>query len=294
MKKGDAKQLKDFLPYARSTRWWYRPLGFFYQSFAVVAGVFLFCLVGFGLKPVHIPSRIIQIFLGLASLLFAYIFYVGGQLRIDTKKLLLDFRQPIIYLRPFSHERLEVLYESSMSLPPFFRMILEIISPGYSSSDTIDTNDATLAKAFDEIGPMVTVGMPDQSFSPSGAIRLYFENEEWQERVKELMKISRMVIIQPGYSSYIDWELKTIQQYFLPEQIYISFVDWASLNKKLRRSKFEETKGQLKKTLNISLPDDFVDSHFIYFDSNWKPIKVKRSWWIKIVCFPSEGCQPQL
>jgi hypothetical protein len=148
--------------------------------------------------------------------------------------------------------------------------------------------DSSIAIALKEIGPVVAVGVPQEKLPRTGALRLYFKDEEWQEKVKALMSISRLIIIQAGYTVSLEWEIKTAQQYFSPEQIYISFLGWGDSDER-----FAERRGfkrQFERAYGISLPEKLLDnSYFIYFNSDWSPAAVTISGLRKFFFSPKLG-----
>jgi hypothetical protein len=103
-----------------------------------------------------------------------------------------DTRQPVLYLRPF------MLDEGRGGL--FRRMI--------TSGMNITSVEEQLADAVAPIGPLVAIGKPDEQLPTPGAVRHYFGDAIWQNVVKGWISKARVIILRPGMSEGLWWELK--------------------------------------------------------------------------------------
>jgi hypothetical protein len=196
--------------------------------------------------------------------LFIALRRVSKRYRLNPKKMLLtDTREPVLYLRAF--------YEESV--------------PNVIYYDKAGT-DETLAKVFKNVGPLVAVGKPSNKQQPLGAIRVYFNDEVWQENVKTLMSMSKLVVIQAGCSPGLEWEIATAIKYLKPQQLLFTFLSWQELEKASRQSKFIEFATQLKLVSNFDLPKQIDDAYFLYFDREWNPHFAWLSRWKIFFFFP--------
>jgi hypothetical protein len=295
MKCSNDTKLKDYAPYALATPQWYLPLGVLLEIIAWTMILVLYLYYIHLLTEIkRFDANLIRFVFSLTAVIFLFILSIARCLRVNTRKKLLDDRPPILYLRPFFHEHPEILFEQRNEVFSYgyqesktfltLKYLIGLWLPGgrWPNNDSISTTDSSISKALNEIGPVVAVGIPYETLPSPGALRLYFKDEEWQEKVEALMAISRIVIIQPGYSSSIDWEMATIRQNFRPENIYISFLDWMDLEECSRKSQFEIFNLQLKRIYGISLPEHFHDAYLVCFNDDWKPFKVTPKKWVKI------------
>lgn len=69
------------------------------------------------------------------------------------------------------------------------------------------TAEEQLFSEIDPISPVVAIGKPGDSINLLGAGRTYVSNEEWQNTVIESLETAKYVIIQPGSSKHIFWEI---------------------------------------------------------------------------------------
>jgi hypothetical protein len=162
-----------------------------------------------------------------------------------------DVRKPVLYLRGFRSD-------SSFSL---------------RHSD-LRSSEQVLATIFADTGPVITVGRPTEYLPLSGAIRLYFEDHEWKEKVAALISIASLVIIQPDLSESIEFELSTVMvnKKNQPSHLLFSFLGWQHLNKRQRREQYGSFKVAFKRISGIDLPVWRNGSYFLFFDSCWEPV----------------------
>jgi hypothetical protein len=200
-------------------------------------------------SPYNLSSFLFILFLVLRRLSKRY--------RTDSKKMLLtDTREPILYLRAFYEEfEPKVIY--------------------YDKART----DEALAKVLKNIGPLVAVGKPGDKIHPLGAIRVYFNENDWQENIKNLMSISKLVVIQAGHSPSLEWEIATAIKCLKPQQLLFTFLSWQQLEKASRQSEFKKFAIQLKLISNFDLPQLIDAAYFLYFDREWNPHFASLSGW---------------
>ena len=161
---------------------------------------------------------------------------LAARFRVDSLRLIsTESRSPILYLRAFSHDLQSNPY-GLLKRP----------------------SEMILRSALSNVGPLVSVGRPDEALSPLGAARIYLPQGEWQERVAELMRLSRLVVIETGnaslhssisditsityrdYPEGLKWEMLTAASDVKPGRALVSFlvtvqVPWAIALDKLRR-----------------------------------------------------------
>jgi hypothetical protein len=171
--------------------------------------------------------------------------------RVNSRKALKQStKAPILYLRSFYYEsadkRPRELFETEVSL--------------YER----ENDDEVLAQALRNVGPLVAVGKSESKIPPLGSIRLYFENEEWQEGVKQLMKICQFAIVQPGHSEGTEWEIQTAKDLLPPEKVIYSFLSWQRLDGESRKREYEVFSMQIQRIYGCELPRAF-GAYFLYF-----------------------------
>ena len=176
-----------------------------------------------------------------------------------------ETRMPILYLRSFLYETAE----KSEIVPKERRTKLY----------EYENDDEVLAMALRSTGPLVAIGKPDDKIPPLGALRLYFADEEWQEKVEMLMAISQLVIIQSGNTAGTNWEIQRARELLPPEKIIFSFLSWQELGAGERQSEYELFSRQIKRAYGCDLPETIGRAYFLYFDKEWKPQLIGLTGW---------------
>jgi hypothetical protein len=97
-----------------------------------------------------------------------------------------DDRPPVLLLRSFGDDMIHLVGEQ-------WRSFEEI-----------------LTKQLWQIGPVVAIGRPGEPLPPLGAAREYVSNEAWQERLKELTDAAQLIVLIPGRTEGIRWEIRRI------------------------------------------------------------------------------------
>src|SRR5687768_5026456 len=152
-------------------------LGFLVTPFMGVFSLVMFAIIPafillylFGIVP-FLLLRPIDIYL---TYVFRRLRKVGKRYRFNpTRTLRSDRRPPILFLRSFKDD-----------------------SFGNRLREDWRTPEELLVSVLGATGPVVAVGMPKEKLPILGAVRLYFEDDEWQKQVSALMKMSRLVVIQ--------------------------------------------------------------------------------------------------
>lgn len=113
--------------------------------------------------------------------------------------LKLDHRPPILLLRPFQDDHKELKEGLNISVHQAFRVERSL--------------EEALVKQLSWDGPVVAMGNPDDKLPPLGAGRDYSTNStntSWQEKIETLSKQAQLIVIQPGKTAGVLWELKQI------------------------------------------------------------------------------------
>jgi hypothetical protein len=160
-----------------------------------------------------------------------------------------DPRPPVVFLREFGEER----------------FILED-----TSESSRGTFEQTLVDTFETLGPVVAIGRPEENLPPSGAIRLYVDDDHWQAKVAELIERSRLIVIQAkGRSQGMFWELDHVFKRVPFKPVMLAFPFQHVLSPRERYVDFRES---LQKITGIQLP--YETAQYIYFPSPDTPIPI--------------------
>ncbi|MEM1296020.1 MAG: hypothetical protein AAGH89_11690 [Verrucomicrobiota bacterium] len=100
-----------------------------------------------------------------------------------------DSRPPILYLRSFADDK------------------------------TVYLEEEQLAGVFGPAGPFVAIGRPGERLPQLGAARLYVADEDWQDRVLELMQRAQLVVLFGGETPGLGWELRQLRLHVDPHRV---------------------------------------------------------------------------
>jgi uncharacterized RDD family membrane protein YckC len=168
-----------------------------------VTGLILSSII-FGLSEDNIFSDyndIISIASFLLISVFVFIYFIGKRMyRIEVFKYKNDSRPPILYLRNFDKDKITTKGKMSW---------LEKIN-FWGGKINLKTEEEEIAMAFEMYGPFIAIGKPDELLPRLGADRLYVNHSDWQQKVRELIKEATLIVMQPGSTPGLIWELQTV------------------------------------------------------------------------------------
>jgi hypothetical protein len=174
-----------------------------------------------------------------------------------------DTRPPIIYLRSFDIET------GSFGLSAYFSSVGTAFtnrSMGWGVSPWDPTFQTQLSLVMGRIGPYIAVGRPGEKLPGTGAARLYIPDSEWQQRVTELIRRSRLVVIRAGSSPGLQWELDNLMRHVRPRQLLVLLPASRDTYRSFR---------ELMEKRNIPLPEKQPDALLMTFLDDWKPVFLK-------------------
>lgn len=197
---------------------------------------------------------------------FFYFNRLAKMNRINAQgNLVKDKRDPVLYLRSFY-----------------------IDTNKNAARRSRKTHEEILCLVLNDIGPIITIGKPDETRPLLGANRVYIETENWEDKVKQLMEISQLIIIHAGTSKSLIWEIEAATEYINPSKILISFSAWEFVDKHTRQFYYDQFKKNVEsyfqqKKPDFSLPDTIGTAKFLVFEPNWSYRFVELSTWKKLL-----------
>jgi hypothetical protein len=174
-----------------------------------------------------------------------------------------DTRQPVIYLRSFDAEA------DSFGLGALFRSTATAFtnrSMGSNVSAWDPTFQTQLALVMERIGPYIAVGRPGENLPGTGAARLYIPDSEWQHRVTELIRRSRLVVFRAGTGSGLQWEFDNLMRLLRPQQLLVILP--------ITRKNYLAFRELMQKH-GILLPEKVPEAMLMTFRDAWQPVFLK-------------------
>jgi hypothetical protein len=164
----------------------------------------------------RIPNDI-SIFSGVSLFIVlpvgAYAAYFGKRMMTMSSEELLkqDTRPPVLYLRSFEDDELAAKQ-------------VKIRLLAMARSDVVfsgTTEEETLAKVFNRIGPCIALGRPGEKLPPLGMSRLYFADSDWKNAVEMLIKQASLVILRAGSTEGFFWEFGEVIKAVDPRKLLL-------------------------------------------------------------------------
>ncbi len=145
------------------------------------------------------------------------------------------------------------------------------------------------------IGPVVAVGRPGEALAPSGAARLYIQDENWKNKVRELMDAAKIVVLvlfsenlslQAHENEGFRWEIQEAMGRLDPRKLLVilpaatrlvhsvaSYSFDSRKTQRLNRQKsFEHFARLIRTAIPYQLPVAVEKAQFLYFNANGEPI----------------------
>jgi hypothetical protein len=150
------------------------------------------------------------------------------------------------------------------------------ISIGSGLSVPVNPWEGGLSSAFCKVADMIAIGRPGEKLATLGATRLYVNDDEWQDKVLEMVEKADIVLWTYGSSEGLKWEISRLVEIVPPEKLILGVPYW---NKKLRDRQdiWKDALTRLNPVFSKPLPEMATDSLFITFDTDW------NSQWVETV-----------
>ncbi|WP_331769180.1 hypothetical protein OG948_35875 (plasmid) [Embleya sp. NBC_00888] len=105
-----------------------------------------------------------------------------------ARALLVDGREPVLYLRSFADDPISARVDDGVAL-------------------NIHSRDEQLAGALGAFGPVIAVGRPGEPLPLLGAARFYLPLDDWKPVILRLMELSRLIVLRVGLGEGLWWEV---------------------------------------------------------------------------------------
>jgi uncharacterized RDD family membrane protein YckC len=148
----------------------------------------------------------------VSGLLGVWLYRLGRRLKAQSAQEILtnDPRPPVLYLRSFAADsKAAGRIESGM----------ENFMYGVSAFHGLATEEEQLAMVVDRVGPLLAVGRPGELLPLLGAGRFYVTDNDWQEKVRDLIRSSALVVLRVGSTDGFWWEVSTCAREGNPERL---------------------------------------------------------------------------
>jgi hypothetical protein len=144
----------------------------------------------------------------------AYLYHLRGRVEASQPPVP---DAPVLYIRPFSDESKPFVMGPQSKYGRFTRSLHSQLSLGWVSI----TFEEYFKEAVKCMGPLSALGNPEDRLPPDGALRVYEEDAEWTIQIAEMIRRSVCIIMHPGSSLNVKWELQYIRRENLHQKLFV-------------------------------------------------------------------------
>ena len=230
----------------------------FIGLFLFLSGSILMLLIRYGkVLGIHISGGSIGLYAALILMTFIGIKMMtsGRKLKtLDAEEIIAKGERPIVlYLRSFALDEIDGQNKIPM--------------PG-GLSEPVNPWEGGLANAFGKVADMIAIGRPGETLATTGASRLYVNDDEWQDKVLEMIDTSEFIIWTYGSSEGLKWEITRLVDIVPPEKLILAIPFWDKRIKQ-RKEIWDEAKKRLSPIFKKPLPEFSGVSLLMTFDKEW-------------------------
>lgn len=196
-----------------------------------------------------------------------YVWFRGTRISARSAEQLLqeDKRDPVVFIRSFGDEERSYRVQSLAGLvrralvdPRLFNRYFQAGASFWGPMQQFQFN-----RLFREIGPFIAIGKPGEKIPGMGAARMYVSDDRWQSVVGGFFRKARLVVVQPGTTPGLQWEINEMKRVIAPEKILFILPE--------KESDYHAFRSWIDKVLPVSMPETMPSARFLALDSQWKP-----------------------
>ena len=185
-----------------------------------------------------------------------------------------DKRPPVLYLRSFKDDD-----------------VTSGLIDG-SASPVSYTEEEYLVDILKDFGPCIAIGQPGEKLPSLGAARMYLADDQWQDKVKELLTSSTLVALRAGKTKNFLWEVEQSIKSIDPRKLILLIPRKGNIYSEFHKLASRSFPRSLPE--NIGDPDLFLGIAslygYIYFDDDWTPhftrFEFRIPYWQRRMSFP--------
>ena len=177
---------------------------------------------------------------------------------LAPERLKIDKRKPVVYLRSFELDL--------TAIPGTVQLVASAGSPNLLATSARPEESLQLLHA---LGPLIAIGKPG-NIPELGAYRFYVDDRDWQSSISDLLPRAQLVVLVPGSSEGILWEIRQAARVVEHKRIlfYLPFVENSGGT---RQQQYEQFKKAAEVHYGCRFPDAIGEALFLGFDSSSQP-----------------------
>lgn len=247
----------------------------------VLAGAVGMHLTKWGLLGFYLNGVPLWCFAALAST-GGVLFFLGpmifGSASVQPSKNKDVGGEMFLYLRPFELDArgvLQLTVGASAGAVVYLVLIEGLWWPLTFAPLLVNINkEQNFQDAFATLGSFIAFGKPGEWLQPIGASRVYAQ-DDWKQEVRSYLAQARLVIVRPGESKSIRWEIEQVLEVVPPERIvfYLRFRGW----KKRKQRAYEAFRNHLQARRSLKLPARLRKEPYLILDASWTPYFIREA-----------------
>ncbi len=127
----------------------------------------------------------------------------------------------------------------------------------------MQSREMTICKEINKVMPIIKISNPKEREVRPGANAIALTNDEWKDKVKSYMSTAQIIVVQPGISEWVEWEIDEIVEnnYLYKTIFFASFseADYVNYRKMLKKLFFKFLREKHK----IYTPDNSLKPWFV-------------------------------
>lgn len=217
----------------------------------------------------------LAILLMIASLLVARVFVVYPLLRHFVRRSKASMRNSAVEEVLNQPKRKPILYLRSFAMDEELRRIHWFHKYFGNGALFAESKEEQLVGQLYSYGPVIGIGKPDEDFPELGAARFYASDENWQQKIIDVVEAAQLVVWMTGTTDGLEWEIQTLTKTLDHSKLLIvCHPQFPSYSKEERENEWRRFVKKMGKHFPVPFPECLGDTRFFIFDENWQPISV--------------------
>lgn len=187
-------------------------------------------------------------------------------------------RMLFLYLRPFELDMrsvVQLLVGASAGILVYLDLLGDLWVPVAVLPVLLNiSKEQRFREALLPLGDFIAFGRPGERLQPVGASRLYRESG-WKAEITRYMEQARLVIVRPGSSPSIRWEVSQVLRTVPPERrvFYLRSSGWG----KRKERDYQAFRRCVRAHLGVELPERLGEARYLVFDAAGQPRFIREA-----------------
>jgi hypothetical protein len=181
-------------------------------------------------------------------------------------------RMLFLYLRPFELDVRNILQLAVGASAGVLAYLIRVEGAGMALSFLPLIINISKEQGFyyalAPLGEFIACGRPGEGLQPVGAARVYVKGD-WKQEITEYMARARLVIVRPGSTPSIQWEVLQVLN-TVPLQRILFYLRFRGRGKRKQRE-YEDFRDCVRPHLPAELPERLGRAQYLIFDASGRP-----------------------